>query len=89
MPGEGDPLAHQAADVGQVERAGDPRLASALVPIVGDVAPLQAVYDRLAADPEVTKLLSADELTACFDLEEQLRHVDAIFERVLGKEGRV
>ena len=47
------------------------------------------LYDRLSADPEVTKLLTGDELAACFDLEEQLRHVDAIFERVLGKEGRV
>ena len=47
------------------------------------------LYDRLTADPEVTKLLKGEELAACFDLEEQLRHVDAIFERVLGKEGRV
>ncbi len=29
---------------------------------------------------------SADELTACFDLDVHLRNVDRIFERVLGKE---
>jgi adenylosuccinate lyase len=39
----------------------------------------------LAEDPEVQKLLSASELEACFDLQRELRHVDAVFERVLGK----
>ena len=36
-----------------------------------------------ADDEEVTKVLSVDELTACFDLARQLRHVGSIFERVL------
>ena len=31
------------------------------------------------------KLLPAAELAACFDLQRELRHVDAVFERVLGK----
>lgn len=43
------------------------------------------LYDRLADDLEIQKLLKPDELTACFDLDEQLRHVDAIFERVLAQ----
>jgi adenylosuccinate lyase len=43
------------------------------------------LFDRLADDPEVTKVLTADELAACFDLDVHLRNVDAIFERVLGK----
>jgi adenylosuccinate lyase len=38
----------------------------------------------LAADPDVSKLLSAQELAACFDLKHELRHVDAVFKRVLG-----
>ena len=41
--------------------------------------------DLLAADPEVKKLLDAKELAECFDLDRQLRHVDAVFSRVLGK----
>jgi adenylosuccinate lyase len=39
----------------------------------------------LAADPEVKKLLQPKELADCFDLDHALRHVDAIFQRVLGK----
>ena len=39
----------------------------------------------LAEDPEVKKLLKPAELAACFDLERALRHVDDVFERVLGK----
>src|SRR5437868_10386010 len=39
----------------------------------------------LAEDPEVKKLLKPAELAACFDLDRALRHVDAVFERVLGK----
>jgi adenylosuccinate lyase len=39
----------------------------------------------LGADPEVKKLLSPQELLECFDLTHALRHVDAVFERVLGK----
>jgi adenylosuccinate lyase len=41
------------------------------------------LHDRLTADPEVSRALPAEELDACFDLEQQLRNVDAIFERVL------
>ena len=43
------------------------------------------LYDRLTGDVEVTKVLSGDELTACFDLDVHLRNVDRIFERVLGE----
>ena len=42
------------------------------------------LYDRLAADPELGKVLDPDELVECFDLDRQLRNVDAIFARVLG-----
>jgi adenylosuccinate lyase len=38
----------------------------------------------LAADPEVKKLLSPAELAECFDLDRALRHVEAVFGRVLG-----
>ena len=37
----------------------------------------------LAKDPEVKKLLTPEELAACFDLQRALRHVDAVFDRVL------
>ena len=43
-------------------------------------------YDRLQADAEICALLKPDELAACFDLEQHLRNVDRIFERVLGSE---
>ncbi len=46
------------------------------------------LFDRLSDDAEVTKVLGHDELSACFDLEGYLRHVDAIFERVLGPDPR-
>jgi adenylosuccinate lyase len=39
----------------------------------------------LAEDPEVKKLLQPKELAECFDLDRQLRHVDAVFQRVMGK----
>lgn len=35
-------------------------------------------------DPEITKLLSREKLAGTFSLERQLRHVDAIFQRVFG-----
>ena len=41
------------------------------------------LYDRLSQDAEIQKLLKPEELTECFDLDRQLRHVDRIFERVL------
>jgi adenylosuccinate lyase len=43
------------------------------------------LHDRLVADPDVARALPAAELDACFDLEQQLRNVDAIFERVLAQ----
>jgi adenylosuccinate lyase len=39
----------------------------------------------LLADPDVTKVLTAAEIEKAFDLEDQLRNVDAIFERVFGR----
>lgn len=41
--------------------------------------------DRLAADPEVTGVLSDADLAGCFDPGRSLRHVDAIYERVFGR----
>lgn len=41
--------------------------------------------DRLAADPEVTGVLSDADLAGCFDPARSLRHVDAIYERVFGR----
>jgi adenylosuccinate lyase len=43
--------------------------------------------DRLAADPEVTRHFSLDELDHLFDLKYFLRHVGAIFTKVFGHEG--
>jgi len=42
------------------------------------------LYDRLTADEKIVKVLSPDELTACFDLRTHLGQVGRIFERVLG-----
>jgi adenylosuccinate lyase len=39
----------------------------------------------LAEDPEVKALLKPGELEACFDLQHELRHVDAVFGRVFGR----
>ena len=41
------------------------------------------LLDRLQQDAEVTETLKPDALADCFDLEHNLRHVDAIFARVL------
>jgi adenylosuccinate lyase len=38
----------------------------------------------LAADPDVVKVLSPTQIAAEFDLGYHLKHVDTIFERVLG-----
>jgi len=46
------------------------------------------LYDRLARDPELSKVLDPDELVECFDLDRQLRNVDAIFARTLAAHGR-
>jgi adenylosuccinate lyase len=39
--------------------------------------------DLVAHDPEITKRLPPEKLARTFDLERQLRNVDAIFDRVL------
>jgi len=39
--------------------------------------------DLLAQDPEVKALLTPAEVAKCFDLQHELRHVDAVFDRVL------
>jgi adenylosuccinate lyase len=41
----------------------------------------------LLADPDVSQALTAAEIEHAFDLDEQLRHVDAIFARVFGEAG--
>jgi adenylosuccinate lyase len=46
------------------------------------------LYDRLAADAELGKVLDPDELVECFDLDRQLRNVDAIFARTFAAHGR-
>lgn len=38
--------------------------------------------EAVLSDPAVTKHLSPEDIEACFDLSHQLRHIDAIFERV-------
>jgi adenylosuccinate lyase len=40
--------------------------------------------ERVLGDPEITALLSKEEIDRAFSLEQALRHVDAIFERTLG-----
>ena len=42
----------------------------------------RAFKQLLLADPDVTRVLPAAEIERAFDLDEQLRHVDAIFDRV-------
>jgi adenylosuccinate lyase len=44
--------------------------------------PSTALQDRLAADADVTALLSPERLAACFDEQAHFAHVDAIFARV-------
>jgi adenylosuccinate lyase len=46
------------------------------------------LYDRLAADAELGKVLDPDELAECFDLERHLRNVDPIFTRVFAARPR-
>jgi adenylosuccinate lyase len=43
---------------------------------------------RILADPEVRGVLSAAEIEGVFRLERYLTHVDAVFERVFGREER-
>ena len=42
---------------------------------------------RLAADPEVAKVLDAEALAALFDPEHHLKHVETLFARVFGEPG--
>ena len=46
--------------------------------------PQKTFKEEVLADPEITKLLSRDELERLFDLKHYLRHVDTIFKRVFG-----
>jgi adenylosuccinate lyase len=39
----------------------------------------------LLADPDLARVLNRDEIEKAFDLKDQLRNVDAIFDRVFGK----
>jgi adenylosuccinate lyase len=43
--------------------------------------------ERVLADPCITRLLGKEEIDRAMSLEAALRHVDAIFERTLGREG--
>jgi adenylosuccinate lyase len=44
--------------------------------------------DRVAADPRISKFMDAAALSRTFDLQRQLRYVDAIFQRVFHTGGR-
>lgn len=44
--------------------------------------------DLLAADPDVTTLLSREELDECFEIEYFLRHLDSIYERFMPSGGK-
>jgi adenylosuccinate lyase len=44
-----------------------------------------SLLELLKADTDVTALLPAAEIEACFDLDHHFRHVDTIFERVFGQ----
>jgi adenylosuccinate lyase len=44
-----------------------------------------SLLDLLKTDPDVTALLPPDQLEQSFDLGYHLKHVDTIFERVIGK----
>ncbi len=43
--------------------------------------------DEVTADADIRRALSAQELTACFDLAPHLKHVETIFKRVFGADG--
>jgi hypothetical protein len=46
------------------------------------VEPAPSFQQRVASDPRITKVLDRAALERTFDLNRQLRHVDAIFARV-------
>src|SRR5262249_39409947 len=41
--------------------------------------------DRVSSDPRIAKYLDASAVANTFDLQRQLRYVDAIFDRVFGR----
>jgi len=41
--------------------------------------------ELVAQDPDISKLLTADQIEGAFDVKAQLKNVDRIFERVFGK----
>ena len=41
--------------------------------------------ERVSADPAIAEVLTKEEIDRAFDLGHALRHVDAIFERALGR----
>ena len=41
--------------------------------------------ELVAQDPDISKLLTADQIEGAFDVRAQLKNVDRIFERVFGK----
>jgi adenylosuccinate lyase len=41
--------------------------------------------ERIVSDPEISAILSKEEIDRAFSLEASLRHVDAIFERTLAR----
>jgi adenylosuccinate lyase len=45
-----------------------------------------AFKDRVLADAEIGRVLAKEEIERAFDLDASLRHVDAIFERTLGRQ---
>jgi adenylosuccinate lyase len=45
----------------------------------------ESFRERIQADPEISNILTAKDLDYTFSIERQLRHVDRIFERVLGR----
>jgi len=46
-----------------------------------------SLFELLKADPDVSQRLSDDELSALFNLDYHLKHVDTIFDRVFGDHG--
>jgi adenylosuccinate lyase len=43
--------------------------------------------ERILSDPQITAVLTKEEIDRAFSLEQALRHVDAIFERTLSRRG--
>ena len=45
-----------------------------------------SLRERVSASPEITALLSPEEIERVFSLDQALRHVEAIFQRTLAAE---